>query len=37
MKLKTFFKPTNRPQVLEIFTPRKSNDQVLLNYFKAMQ
>ena len=37
LKLKTFFKPTNRPQVLEIFTPRKSNDQVLLNYFKAMQ
>ena len=37
MKLRTFFKSTNRPQVLEIFTPRKSNDQVLLNYFKAMQ
>ena len=36
-KLKSFFKPSNCPQVLEIFTPRKSNDQILLNYFKAMQ
>lgn len=37
MKLKSFFKPTKRPQVLEIFTPRKRNDQILLNYFKAMR
>ncbi|MDG1091850.1 MAG: thiamine pyrophosphate-binding protein [Flavobacteriaceae bacterium] len=36
-KLKSFFNPSNHPQVLEIFTPRKSNDQILLNYFRAMQ
>jgi 2-succinyl-5-enolpyruvyl-6-hydroxy-3-cyclohexene-1-carboxylate synthase len=37
LKLKSFFKPSDRPQILEIFTPRKINDKVLLNYFKAMQ
>ena len=37
LKLKSFFKPSERPQILEIFTPRKINDKVLLNYFKAMQ
>ncbi|MGB1448502.1 MAG: 2-succinyl-5-enolpyruvyl-6-hydroxy-3-cyclohexene-1-carboxylate synthase [Flavobacteriaceae bacterium] len=36
-QLSSFFRPSNRPQVLEIKTPRKLNDQVLLNYFKAMQ
>ncbi|MEL0226838.1 MAG: 2-succinyl-5-enolpyruvyl-6-hydroxy-3-cyclohexene-1-carboxylate synthase, partial [Flavobacteriaceae bacterium] len=35
--LKSFFRPSSRPQLLEIKTPRKLNDQVLLNYFKAMQ
>ena len=34
--LKSFFKTSNKPRVMEIFTPRKSNDQILLNYFKAM-
>ena len=36
-QLKRFFRPSNRPQLLEIKTPRKLNDQILLNYFKAMQ
>ena len=36
-QLKSFFRPSSRPQLLEIKTPRKLNDQVLLNYFKAMQ
>lgn len=36
-QLKKFFYPANRPQLLEIKTPRKLNDKVLLNYFKSMQ
>ena len=36
-QLKSFFRSSSRPQLLEIKTPRKLNDQVLLNYFKAMQ
>ena len=36
-KLKRFFNTSNGPQLLEIFTPRKLNDKVLLNYFKSMQ
>jgi len=35
--LKSFFKSSSRPKVLEIGTPRTKNDQILLNYFKAMQ
>ena len=35
--LKSFYKPSNQPKILEIKTPRKINDEVLLNYFKAMQ
>lgn len=35
-KLKSFFSVSNRIQVMEIFTPRKLNDEILLNYFKAM-
>jgi len=35
--LKKFFKPSHRPKLLEIKTPRKINDRVLLNFFKAMQ
>jgi 2-succinyl-5-enolpyruvyl-6-hydroxy-3-cyclohexene-1-carboxylate synthase len=35
--LKSFFKPSRRPKILEIKTPRKINDSILLNYFKAMQ
>ena len=36
-KLKRFFAPASRPQLLEIKTPRKLNDKVLLNYFRSMQ
>jgi 2-succinyl-5-enolpyruvyl-6-hydroxy-3-cyclohexene-1-carboxylate synthase len=35
--LKSFFKPSRLPIILEIKTPRKINDTILLNYFKAMQ
>jgi 2-succinyl-5-enolpyruvyl-6-hydroxy-3-cyclohexene-1-carboxylate synthase len=35
-KLKSFFKASGKPRVMEIFTPRKSNDKILLNYFKSM-
>ena len=35
--LKKFFKPSRQPKILEIKTPRKINDSILLNFFKAMQ
>jgi 2-succinyl-5-enolpyruvyl-6-hydroxy-3-cyclohexene-1-carboxylate synthase len=35
--LKNFFKPSRQCKILEIKTPRKINDSILLNYFKAMQ
>ena len=35
--LKNFFKPSRRPKLLEIKTPRKINDSILINFFKAMQ
>ena len=35
--LKSFFRPSRQPKLLEIKTPRKINDSILLNYFKAMQ
>jgi 2-succinyl-5-enolpyruvyl-6-hydroxy-3-cyclohexene-1-carboxylate synthase len=35
--LKHFFRPSNQPKILEVKTPRKINDSILLNYFKAMQ
>lgn len=34
--LRHFFNPSNQPKILEICTPRKINDTVLLDYFKAM-
>ncbi|MDC3132739.1 thiamine pyrophosphate-binding protein [Flavobacteriaceae bacterium] len=34
--LNSFFKPSSKPKILEIQTPRKSNDKVLLDYFKSM-
>lgn len=37
LKLRRFFRASNRPQLLEIFTPRKINDAILLNYFGSMQ
>ncbi len=36
-KLKYFFSPSNKPQLLEIKTPRKLNDSVLLDYFKSIK
>ena len=35
--LKRFFRSSHRPQLLEIKTPRKVNDTILLNYFSSMQ
>jgi len=34
--LRSFFKPSKRPKILEIRTPRTQNDVILQNYFKAM-
>lgn len=35
--LNTFFEPSEKPRLLEISTPRKVNDQVLLEYFNFMR
>lgn len=35
--LSDFFKKSDRPKLLEIFTPRKLNDEVLLRYFDFMK
>jgi 2-succinyl-5-enolpyruvyl-6-hydroxy-3-cyclohexene-1-carboxylate synthase len=35
--LPEFFAPSEKPKVLEIFTPRKLNDEVLLEYFSFMK
>ena len=35
--LSTFFEASERPKILEIFTPRKVNDKVLLEYFSYMK
>ncbi len=34
--LQSFYSEENQPKLLEIFTPRKVNDEVLLNYFKSI-
>lgn len=34
--LQTFYSTGNRPKLLEIFTPKNQNDEVLLNYFKFL-
>ncbi|HET8886230.1 MAG TPA: 2-succinyl-5-enolpyruvyl-6-hydroxy-3-cyclohexene-1-carboxylic-acid synthase [Salinimicrobium sp.] len=34
--LKAFYDDSEKPKLLEIFTPRKINDEVLLNYFSAV-
>lgn len=34
--LENFYDEDNTPKLLEIFTPRTNNDQVLLNYFMAI-
>jgi 2-succinyl-5-enolpyruvyl-6-hydroxy-3-cyclohexene-1-carboxylate synthase len=35
--LKGFFHSSEKPKLLEIFTPRKVNDEVLLEYFGFMK
>lgn len=35
--LENFFEESDRPKLLEIFTPRKLNDEVLLEYFNFMK
>ena len=37
LKLKTFYSESDRPKLLEIFTPRTINDEVLLNYFEYLK
>ncbi|MGB0198981.1 MAG: 2-succinyl-5-enolpyruvyl-6-hydroxy-3-cyclohexene-1-carboxylate synthase [Flavobacteriaceae bacterium] len=36
-KLRSFYKPSRRPKILEINTPSEINDKVLMEYFKALQ
>ena len=36
-QLNGFFKTSEKPKLLEIFTPRKINDEVLLEYFNFMK
>tara|TARA_R110002111_G_scaffold247112_1_gene309964 strand:- start:3199 stop:4959 length:1761 start_codon:yes stop_codon:yes gene_type:complete len=35
--LKTFYKQDKQPKLLEVFTPQRVNDEVLLNYFKFIK
>lgn len=35
--LKSFYSSTNQPKLLEIFTPKHLNDEVLLNYFEFIK
>lgn len=37
IQLEDFFSEGDKPRLLEIFTPRRVNDQVLLEYFGAMR
>lgn len=37
MKLKSFYSDNSRPQLIEIFTPSRANDEILLNYFKLIK
>lgn len=34
--LKAFYTESNQPKLLEIFTPRTQNDEILINYFKYL-
>jgi len=36
-QLEKFFETSEKPKILEIFTPRKINDEVLLEYFSFMK
>lgn len=35
--LKSFYKQSKQPKLLEVFTPQRINDEVLLNYFKFIK
>lgn len=35
--LKSFYKQDKQPKLLEVFTPQRINDEVLLNYFKFIK
>lgn len=35
--LATFYNDNSKPAILEIFTPRKTNDEILLSYFKFIR
>jgi 2-succinyl-5-enolpyruvyl-6-hydroxy-3-cyclohexene-1-carboxylate synthase len=35
--LKDFFKNNEKPSILEVFTPTKENDKILLQYFKRLE
>lgn len=37
LKLKGFYTESERPKLLEIFTPRTINDEILLNYFEFLK
>ena len=37
IKLKTFYEASEYPKILEIFTPRTINDEVLHNYFEFIK
>jgi 2-succinyl-5-enolpyruvyl-6-hydroxy-3-cyclohexene-1-carboxylate synthase len=37
LKLKTFFQESSSPKLLEVFTPREQNDEILLNYFNFIK
>lgn len=37
VQLQSFYNKSNSPKLLEVFTPRIENDQVLLDYFKALK
>jgi len=36
-EMDSFYKPSESPKLIEIFTPRQVNDAVLLNYFKNIK
>ena len=35
--LQSFYKENNQPKLLEVFTPQRINDEILLNYFKFIK
>ena len=35
--LEVFYQASNKPKILEVFTPSTKNDEVLLNYFNYIK